>query len=342
MHRKQESNKKHKKHEKSSNLHYFYLTTSALIDSCPIPKMYIQSKKDKSNVLIINASVSMKMSEYLKKSNIHMEYYHAEKMIDCIGRQLQILENHDMGIPIFNLDDITVFFIKKTKTQQFTGVARDSDTDDTSDDTSDDDDDAKDDTSNSILYDNKYTIYFAITNDEKICKFKDGNMVNPEASIDTRTESSSRTPSGSVSLINDNTPQQIVISTPLNTEFASYQKNKTFMSPEFETFMKVKKIPYDIHFKSGYYSFGLLCIYCILTKKPVSFEKTHEDKEIEPEIQSCLISQTRDKEMEGGRAGTLSNMSIIKYLRSIKNTKIYWFLIRVLKENPSERRYICV
>ena len=159
-------------------------------------------------------------------------------------------------------------------------------------------------------------------------------MVDPETSIDTRTDKSS--------LLNDNTPQQIVISAPLNTEFASYQKNKTFMSPEFETFMKVKRIPYDIHFKSGYYSFGLLCIYCILTKKPLSFEKTDEDIEIEPEFQSCLISQTRDKEMEGGGAGTLSNMSIIKYLRSIKNTKIYWFLIRVLKENPSERRYICV
>lgn len=335
MYRKQESNKKHKKHEKPSNLHYFYLTTSALIDSCPIPKMYIQSKKDKSNVLVINANVSMKMSEYVRKSNIHMEYYHAEKMIDCIGRQLQILENYDMGIPIFNLDDITVFFIKKKKESQSTGVDPDSDSDSdthTSDDTSDDD--TKDKTNNNILYDNKYTIYFAITNDEKICKFKDGNMVDPETSIDTRTDKSS--------LLNDNTPQQIVISAPLNTEFASYQKNKTFMSPEFETFMKVKRIPYDIHFKSGYYSFGLLCIYCILTKKPLSFEKTDEDIEIEPEIQSCLISKTRDKEMEGGGAGTLSNMSIIKYLRSIKNTKIYWFLIRVLKENPSERRYICV
>jgi hypothetical protein len=112
MHRKQETNKKQTKHEKSTNLHYFYLTTSALIDSCPIPKIHIQSKKDNSNVLVIRAKASMKMSEYLKKSNIHMEYYHAEKMIDCIGRQLQILENHDMGIPIFNLDDITVFFIK--------------------------------------------------------------------------------------------------------------------------------------------------------------------------------------------------------------------------------------
>jgi hypothetical protein len=114
------------------------------------------------------------------------------------------------------------------------------------------------------------------------------------------------------------------------------------MSPEYETFMKVKKIPYDIHFKSGYYSFGLLCIYCILTKKPVSFEKTHEYKEIEPEIEDCLISKMIDKGKGGGHEGTLSNISILKYLRSIKNTKIYWFLLRVLKENPSERRYICV
>jgi hypothetical protein len=38
----------------------------------------------------------------------------------------------------------------------------------------------------------------------------------------------------------------------------------------------------------------------------------------------------------------LSKTSFITFLRMIKNTKIYWFLIRALKRNPQKRQYICV
>jgi hypothetical protein len=83
-------------------------------------------------------------------------------------------------------------------------------------------------------------------------------------------------------------------------------KNKGFHSPEFKEFISKKTIPYKIHFKSGYYSFGLLCIY-------------------------CYVSRT-----------TPTPTDITNLLEPIINTKIYWFLKQVLQENPANRRYICV
>ena len=331
--------------DRRNNPHYFYLSSNALLESCPIPKSYIRSTNSGNNVLIVAADASMKLSEYLKKSKNHMEYHHVEIMIDCIGKQLQILENNDMGIPIFHLDDITVFFMKKQKdTSQRDGrhshphrnETDDDDDDDDDDSSSDDDDDTK---NKNILYDNKYNIYFAITNDDKICTF---------TTIDDHDHD------------HDHAHQQVVINTPLKTEFPAYQKNKSFISPELKEFKEQKKIPYNIHFKSGYYSFGLLCIYCMLTKHTVSFDEVDNTTTLlmksENEIKECLLSRdvSPAKEISGGGGGggggggshktsdTLSNTSIIKNLRSIINTKIYWFLLRVLKRNPSERRYICV
>ena len=87
-------------------------------------------------------------------------------------------------------------------------------------------------------------------------------------------------------------------------------KNIAFHSPEFKEFISKKTLPYTLHFKSGYYSFGLLCMYCYISRSArPPFQKDHDHDEI---------------------------------LSSIINTKIYWFLKRVLHENPSERRYICV
>jgi hypothetical protein len=102
----------------------------------------------------------------------------------------------------------------------------------------------------------------------------------------------------------------------MHIETSTYKKNKAFISPEIDAFMKTKKIPYNIHFKSGYYSFGLLCIYCLLTTKQVPTQHTTDPLHIQNEI--------------------------VTVLQTIINTKIYWFLTRVLTVNPSERRYICV
>jgi hypothetical protein len=119
------------------------------------------------------------------------------------------------------------------------------------------------------------TVHFAMTNEDKIHEINEDN--------------------------------QLVINVPYLKEYTNTAttttKNKGFHSPEFKEFISKKIIPYNIHFKSGYYSFGLLCIYCYLSR---------------------TATATAD------------------ILAPIINTKIYWFLMQVLQENPTSRRYICV
>jgi hypothetical protein len=115
-------------------------------------------------------------------------------------------------------------------------------------------------------------VHFAITNDEKIHDINDKN--------------------------------NLVITTPYPKE-----KTKTFHSPEFTEFLAKKTLPYEIHFKSGYYSFGLLCLHCYVSRSATA---------------------------------TATATALEKTLAPIINTKIYWFLKQVLQEDPIERRYICV
>jgi hypothetical protein len=89
-------------------------------------------------------------------------------------------------------------------------------------------------------------------------------------------------------------------------------KNIAFYSPEMKEFISKKTIPYKIHFKSSYYSFGLLCLYCYVSRTPIIASADNTPNEYE------------------------------KLLAPIINTKIYWFLKQVLQENPTSRRYICV
>ena len=107
---------------------------------------------------------------------------------------------------------------------------------------------------------------------------------------------------------------QLTISGPYPKEYTTTAttttKNIAFHSPEFKEFISKKTIPYTLHFKSGYYSFGLLCMYCYVSRSA------------SPPVQ-------KDHDIE-------------QILAPIINTKIYWFLKWVLHENPSERRYICV
>lgn len=114
-------------------------------------------------------------------------------------------------------------------------------------------------------------IHFAITNEDKIHDINDKN--------------------------------NLVIMTPYPKE-----KPKEFHSPELKEFLSKKTIPYEIHFKSGYYSFGLLCLYCYVSRS----------------------------------AATATALPLDDILAPIINTKIYWFLKQVLQEDPIERRYICV
>jgi hypothetical protein len=129
-----------------------------------------------------------------------------------------------------------------------------------------------------VFYDSTSTsIHFAITNEDKIHDIDDEH--------------------------------QLAISTPYPKEYTT-TRNIAFHSPEFKEFISKKTIPYTIHFKSGYYSFGLLCMYCYVSRAASPpLQKDHDIDQI---------------------------------LAPIINTKIYWFLKWVLHENPSERRYICV
>ena len=127
-------------------------------------------------------------------------------------------------------------------------------------------------------------IHFAITNDEKIHEINDEHQL----------------------VINAPYPKEYTTTATAST------KNKGFHSPEFKEFISKKTVPYDIHFKSGYYSFGLLCMYCYVSRT----------------VAAATTTATAEKDLTD-------------ILAPIINTKIYWFLMQVLQENPTSRRYIC-
>ena len=128
------------------------------------------------------------------------------------------------------------------------------------------------------------TVHFAITNDDKIHEINEDHHL----------------------VINAPYPKEYTNSATATT------KNKGFHSPEFKEFISKKKVPYEIHFKSGYYSFGLLCMYCYVSRGATPLTATPSKKDLD------------------------------EILAPIINTKIYWFLKQVLQETPTSRRYICV
>ena len=111
---------------------------------------------------------------------------------------------------------------------------------------------------------------------------------------------------------------QLIITTPYQKEHTT-TKNIAFHSPEFKEFVNKKTIPYKLHFKSGYYSFGLLCLYCYVSRNAAA--------------NAAATTATN---------ATANAEAIEQLLAPIINTKIYWFLKWVLQEDPTERRYICV
>jgi len=137
------------------------------------------------------------------------------------------------------------------------------------------------------------TAYFAITNDENIHDINDDNQLE----INTIPTLSAPT------------------SHHHHHHHHHYGRNIAFYSPEYKEFMTKKTIPFSIHFKSSYYSFGLLCAYCYARR-----EAPHANPDADPDAHADFDAQ----------------------FSSIINTKIYWFLKHVLRTTPSERRYICV
>jgi hypothetical protein len=266
---------------KPTELHYFSFSSDVLIKSCPLPKEMIHSINAKTHTLTIEAAHrALSLSEYLKKTKKHMEYHDVEKMIHMIGKQLQRMEAMDKGIASFNLDDISVFYTHPRRVTSSTSRDSDSDSDSVSshDET---------DTDTETAADTATVIHFALTNDDKVCDFDDA--------------------------------QQIKITTPYKPEYTSSSHkpghNTAFISPEFKDFISKKTLPYSIHFKSGYYSFGLLCVYCFVSKTAV--------------IAPVAPATNADA------------AAVDAVLAPIIHTKIYWFLKRVLDENPTARRYLC-
>jgi hypothetical protein len=131
-------------------------------------------------------------------------------------------------------------------------------------------------------------VYFAITNDEKIHEINEDN--------------------------------NLVLNTPYSTSTIKEKNTRSapppFHSPEFKEFIAKKTLPYEIHFKSGYYSFGLLCMYCYLSRSAATTAATTATT-------------------------TTATTATTTTLDTVVNTKIYWFLKQMLQENPTERRYIC-
>ena len=81
----------------------------------------------------------------------------------------------------------------------------------------------------------------------------------------------------------------------------------------------------------------------MLTKTVVSFDKAdNQTVDIDAEIKDCMFDNKDQSMNNTPTRENLSKTSFITFLRMIKNTKIYWFLIRALKRNPQKRQYICV
>jgi hypothetical protein len=267
----------------------------------------IHSTNSKTYTLTIEAVQKLSLSEYLKKTKKHMEYRDMEKMIQMIGKQLEHLESIDKGIPSFNLDDISVFYTHAAAATTAYHKKRNRGTDrDTSSDTESDTDADADTDADTAATDADTTIHFALTNDDKICDFND-------------------------------THQQLNIITPYKPEYTTSSSssshknsNRPFISPEFKEFISKKTLPYAIHFKSGYYSFGLLCAHCFVSKTL--------DISVAPGATAAHATTATTASAATHAAATTAAATA---LAPIKNTKIYWFLMRTLHENPSERRYIC-
>jgi len=144
------------------------------------------------------------------------------------------------------------------------------------------------------------TAYFAITNDENIHDIDDDNQME----INT------------------------IPTLSASTSHHHHGRNIAFYSPEYKEFMSKKTIPSSIHFKSSYYSFGLLCAYCYANRS----EAPHADAAHADAAHADAAHAHADA----------AHADFDTQFSSIINTKIYWFLKHVLRTTPSERRYICV
>jgi hypothetical protein len=80
------------------------------------------------------------------------------------------------------------------------------------------------------------------------------------------------------------------------------EKSGLFLSPEIQS---IDQLPFSLSYKTIYYSLAYLIIYFLFEKEiPIS---------------------------------TFTNDESIEILKPIKETKLYWFLFRLMKTDPAER-----
>lgn len=87
-----------------------------------------------------------------------------------------------------------------------------------------------------------------------------------------------------------------------------------FVSPEL---LKIKEIPSKIHYKTAYFSLGILLIYMLLGD-----DEFYRDYLKEKYSENCLLDSLNS--------------------HPVKNTRIYWLLSRCLLEEPKNRSIILI
>lgn len=87
-----------------------------------------------------------------------------------------------------------------------------------------------------------------------------------------------------------------------------------FVSPEL---LKIKEIPSKIHYKTAYFSLGILLIYMLLGD-----DEFYRDYLKEKYSENCLLESLNS--------------------HPVKNTRIYWLLSRCLVEEPKNRSIILI
>jgi hypothetical protein len=92
-----------------------------------------------------------------------------------------------------------------------------------------------------------------------------------------------------------------------------YSTKDFFFSPEM---LKIKEIPSYIHFKTSYFSLGLLIIYSLLEEEEFYIEYINDYQ--------------------------LTNLFNVLKNHPIKNTKLFWLLSRCLVEEAKERSIILI
>lgn len=105
-----------------------------------------------------------------------------------------------------------------------------------------------------------------------------------------------------VELEEDDSNEKMKICTPFSSD-------DFFLSPEL---LKIKQLPSMVHFKTAYFSLGILIIYELLGKKNEFYEDYLKENQ---------------------------NINMLKLFENhpIYQTKLYWFLSRCLNEDPSKR-----